>query len=91
MVSTAFCLKLKENYQKRYCYREKKTYYSPLLATQDLAHMTESGAAVAATAQGAVPGGRKATRRGTGLTFVLSGRQLSAPLVSPSTWIKAVR
>ena len=68
-------------------------------ATPDLAQMTGSGVAAAPVAPEAVSGGRKkgqksmghgastesTTRRGMTLAIVLSGRQPSAPLASPST------
>ena len=56
-------------------------------ATPHLAQMTGSGVAAAPIApEATVSGGRAATRsRSPTLSFVLSGRQPSVPLVSPST------
>ena len=55
-----------------------------------LDQMPASGAAEEPIAPAAsVSGGNKAPRRGIGLAIVLSGRQPSAPLVSPSPSARA--
>ena len=55
-------------------------------ATPHLAMMTGSGVAAAPIApEATVSGGRSAPRKGITLMIVLSGRQPSAPLASPST------
>ena len=62
------------------------SHHNPAIAMERfLDQMPASGAAEEPIAPAAVSGGKKATRRGIRLALVLSGRQPSAPLASPST------